>query len=370
MTKRLCIYLIYDMENIVDRYITYMLEKMKTCSEYIVVVCNSKTMRQEEKIDFYADQVIYRENLGYDAGGYKDALCCYIGWEKLGEYDELILMNDSFYGPFYPMQHVFCAMESVAADFWGLTRSQAGTEGMQYEEHIQSYFLVFKEKVLSGSAFRTFWERLEYPETMEDAVRDFELGINTCLRQNGFQGGAVSDLYKEILPLGENENPYMAYPLELIHDCQIPVLKYKALSFGNSGYSDALRAFRFIEENRLYPVEYIKSHIRRKSKVEKGWIDFEKLEKFQGFHQRLFIYGFGTYGKNLGLYFRYRGWKIEGFLVTEEDENANGATAFKRVRIEEDDGIVVAVGKKGMCMEIREYLAGQCKKGQLLFPNF
>lgn len=370
--NRLCIYLTYDKENIIDGYITYMLKELRAGCVKLLLVCNAKSDRQDGEADSYADQVIYRDNKGYDAGGYKDALCDYIGWDRLGEYDELILLNDSFYGPFYPMQQIFDAMETVEADFWGLTRSQAGqmSEGMRYEEHIQSYFLVFRKNVMESSIFRAFWEQINYPETMEDAVRDFELGINICLKQNGFRGAAVSDLYREILPLGENENPYMAYPLELIRDCRMPILKYKALSFGNSGYADALKALQFIKENCLYPVEYIKKHIQRKSRFEKSWIDFERLERFQKNHRRIFIYGFGTYGKNLGLYFQYRGWDIEGFLVTESDDGTGGAIAFERARIEEDDGIVIAVGKREMCMEIGEYLKNKCKKEQLLFPNF
>lgn len=368
---RLCIYVIYDRENIIDRYITYMLKELKSCCTYVLIVCNSKAAWQGEKVDEYADRVVCRDNIGYDAGGYKDALCDYIGWDRLSEYDELILLNDSFYGPFYPIQQIFDAMRAVEADFWGLTGSQAGQmdEGMQYEEHIQSYFLVFRKNVMESGIFRAFWEQLSYPETMGDAVRDFELGINTCLRQNGFRGAAVSDLYREILPLAKNENPYMSYPLELIRDCRVPVLKYKALSFGNSGYADALKAVQFIEENCLYPVEYIKKHILRKSRFEKSWIDFERLERFQRIHRRIFIYGFGTYGKNLGLYFQYRGWAIEGFLVTGADKGNCGAIAFERAQIDEDDGIVIAVGKKEMCMEIGEYLENKCKKEQLLFPN-
>lgn len=370
--KRLCIYLTYDSKNIIDRYVTYMLRELRACCTRLLLVCNSRADWQDEDVGFYAEQVVYRDNVGYDAGGYKDVLCEYIGWDGLREYDELILVNDSFYGPLYPMQQIFDVMNVVQADFWGLTRSRAGMtdKGIQYDEHIQSYFLVFRRKVVETGVFREFWEKMIYPETLEAAVRNFEMGINTWLKQNGFQGAAVSDLYSEILSPEENENPYMVYPLGLIRDCRIPILKCKALFFGNSGYADALKAFQFIEENRLYPTEYIKEHIRRKSKTEEGWLDYEKLERFYESHQRIFIYGFGIYGKNLGLYFRYKGWKPEGFLVTGTEENSGGATSFEQVRLEKDDGIVVAVAKKEMCMEIQEYLVGQCKEEQILFPNF
>lgn len=370
--KRLCIYVIYDRENIVDSYIIHMLKELRTCCTYLLVICNSESDWQGEDIGFYADRVICRGNVGYDAGGYKDALCDYIGWSGIAEYDELILLNDSFYGPFYAMKKMFDIMCTVVADFWGLTRSKAGMtrDGMQYEEHIQSYFLVFRKMVIVSSTFRAFWEQMEYPQDMGEAIRDFEIGINASLKQNGFRGAAISDLYKGCLLWREGENPYMKYPLELIRDYRIPILKYKALFFGNGGYADVLQAFQFLEENQMYPIEYIKKHILRKSKTEENWIDFERLERFKEVHSRIFIYGFGTYGKNMGLYFQYRGWKSEGFLVTIANENSDAAIAFSQAQIREDDGIVVAVGKREACLQIREYLRNKCKEGQLLFPNF
>lgn len=371
--NRLCIYLIYDSENTIDRYITYMLKELRVCCTKLFLVCNSKSDWQGEDVSDYADQVIYRDNVGYDAGGYKDALCGYIGWDVLREYDELILANDSFYGPFYPMQQVFDSMKAVKADFWGLTRSLAGVMEAEvpilYREHIQSYFLVFRKKVIGSGVFKNFWEQMKYPKTMEETVEKFEIGISNCLKQSGFRDAAVTDMHGGILTIRENENPYMDYPLELVRDCRIPILKHKALSFGNRGYMDALKAFQFIEENFLYPVWYIKEHIRRKSKTEEGWLDYEGLARFYEAHRRVFIYGCGVYGKNVAAYFRYKGWQMAGFLVTDADERGSAAVSFEQAQISKDDGIIVAVWKREMRLEIQKYLEGKCGIGQVLFPN-
>lgn len=369
--KRFCIYLIYDKEKIIDRYIIHMLKELQAFCDYILVVCNSQSTWCGENAELYADRVIYRDNLGYDAGGFKDALCSCVGLNKISGYDELILANDSFYGPFYPIREVFLSMNGVNADYWGMTRSQKGvtTEGIKYDEHIQSYFLVFRKKVIDSDAFRNFWEQLKYPKTMEEAIRDFELGINDCLKQNGFCDAAITDLYKNIFTIEENKNPYLEYPLELIRDCKIPILKYKALSFGNSGYISAFRALQFLKENNLYDTAYIKNHILRKSKFEKNMIDLEALERFYVEHKRIFIYGYGTYGKNLAFYFGSRGWDLEGFLVTKADKKIKGVTPFERIEIKRDDGIIIAVGRKDVCREIFEYIQNKCAEEQILLPN-
>ena len=58
MMKRLCIYLTYDKQNIVDEYIPYMLKEMKTCVDYLVVVCNTtEIMQGHELLEKEADMV-------------------------------------------------------------------------------------------------------------------------------------------------------------------------------------------------------------------------------------------------------------------------------------------------------------------------
>ena len=121
--KRLCIYLTFDQQNIVDEYIGYMLKELKTCVETLVVVCNALEIRQGRDIlEKYADAVFLRENKGFDIGGFKDALCNLIRWEEVLKYDELVLVNDSFFGPFRPMKSIFDEMELKQADFWGLIK--------------------------------------------------------------------------------------------------------------------------------------------------------------------------------------------------------------------------------------------------------
>ena len=43
--KRLCIYLTYDKQKVIDQYIGYILKELKTCTDYLAVVCNMPTHR-------------------------------------------------------------------------------------------------------------------------------------------------------------------------------------------------------------------------------------------------------------------------------------------------------------------------------------
>ena len=58
----------------------------------------------------YVGSVFCRENIGYDAGAFKDALCTLIGWDTVYDYDELVLVNDSFLGPLWDLIGYFTLM--------------------------------------------------------------------------------------------------------------------------------------------------------------------------------------------------------------------------------------------------------------------
>ena len=163
--KRICIYLTYDKQKIVDKYIGYMLKELKTCVDYLVVVCNEdQVVRGRDILEQHADIIFYRENIGLDAGGFKDALTRFIGWEKVLEYDELVLANDSMFGPFLSMKSIFSEMKRKDIDFWGLSgHGEYRKEGLDYfPEHIQSFFITIRSKMLRSSHFKRYWEEMPY----------------------------------------------------------------------------------------------------------------------------------------------------------------------------------------------------------------
>ena len=178
--KRICIYVTYDFENIVDDYVGYMLRELRKSVDYLAVVCNyAEVVRGIENIQPYADGIYYRKNIGFDAGAYKDALCTYLGWDEIGKYDELLIINDSFYGPLYPMEDLLIDMEKTAADYWGIIRAPKGEfdDGYSYDTHIQSYFMAFRKNILTNPFFKIFWEQLKYPRTLYEAEKAFQMGL-------------------------------------------------------------------------------------------------------------------------------------------------------------------------------------------------
>lgn len=232
--RRLCIYLTYDPQNIADRYVVYMLKELKEAVSYLVVVSHSAYVRKEhDKLWPYADRIVYRENTGYDAGGFKDALCNYIGWEQIDTYDEIVLVNDSFFGPFQSMKDIFYSMERRKCDFWGLTCQAAHeTEGRRIPEHIQTYFLAVRKRMFRSEEFRYYWENMAYYKYFNDVVLKHEIVFTQYFHNLGYGYTCLADMSPN--NSSGNKNNFLQYGFlqyELIAKRNFPFFKKKPVTF-------------------------------------------------------------------------------------------------------------------------------------------
>ena len=253
---RFLIYLTYDKQNITDDYIGYFLRCMRPLVSSIAVVCNMPCIEKGlHNLTDHADYIFYRENKGLDAGGFKDALCTFLGWDKLAGYDELILANDSFYGPFDDIGRIFSEMESRSLDFWGLMKRGAGTYGSTGAdpEHILSFFYVFQSPLMHSEAFRSYWEDMPYYKSYMDVVRRYERQLTKHFSAIGYRYDAYADTAPNETKNLRNQFfqcDYLAY--EMITKRNFPFLKRK--QFGNN------TLFCQTQENLALSLAYIEDH--------------------------------------------------------------------------------------------------------------
>lgn len=368
--NRLAIFVFYDRDGIASDYVFFLLNSLKSIVDKIVIAVNGNVCDTSLKSLYeYADDILIRENIGLDAGAYKDILCDYIGWEKIRKFDELLLVNDTFYGPIYPLEDIFNKMKDIETDYWGMTRSPAGKmkNGYKYDIHIQSYFIAFRKKVLLDNGFKKIWEEMKYPKSIVPAVISFELACNKYLMNHGFKGVALTDLFELKYHVEENDNPYLLFPFEMIRDANIPIIKRKSLNLKNRGFKSAIKALKYIKEQNIYNVEYIEGHLKRIGNSTKVWKggNFSKLDEFYHSHARVYIYGAGLFGKNLAEYFNYKGWLFESFVVTSLENQLETCIPFDAADMAEDDGIIIAVGNEKVFNEILSIVEKRCNRNQI-----
>lgn len=273
--KRLGIYLVYDRQSIVDDYIGYMLKELKTCVDQLAVVCNMpEIVRGRDILEAHADRIFYRENIGFDAGGFKDALCRLIGWDEVLEYEELVLVNDSMFGPFRPMEGIFAEMDGRAVDFWGLAKhgERIGEKRGTFFEHIQSYFLVIRYRMLHDFRFREYWEEMPFYAFFWDVIERHEVKFTRRFSDMGYAYDALADTKVNDSERNRRNN-YSQYALlshEMIRKRNFPFLKKQQLDDNTLDMQtqENLRfAIDYIDRETDYDVDLIWDSIIRTQNV-------------------------------------------------------------------------------------------------------
>ena len=172
--KRLAIYMFYDPDGVVDDYVTYKLDSLaRHDCELLVVVNGHLNEGGQKKLASVNAHVIERENEGFDVWAYREALL-FVGWDRLSSYDEVVLLNYTFYGPLFPWSEMFDEMDSKSVDFWGISAHKAiehsFADGVALPYHIQSHFIVVRQRMLKTESFRSYWEEMPTIKSYNDSV--------------------------------------------------------------------------------------------------------------------------------------------------------------------------------------------------------
>ena len=145
------------------------------------LLAQPRTLRMLKRI---CAVVLLRRNQGYDFGSWMAALrFCK---DDLSGCRELILTNDSFWGPVRPLDLLFKRLESSPADVVGLT------DNLLYEPHLQSAFVAYRPVVFQSKPFKHFWDNLPSFPVKRTLVKHCEVGLPVLLRREGF---SLASLY-------------------------------------------------------------------------------------------------------------------------------------------------------------------------------
>ena len=231
-TKRLGIYFFYDKDGIVDDYIPfYLLHLRNYCSEVCVVVNGVLTEAGKRKLESCCSKLIVRENIGFDAWAYKEALESY-GFANIAKnFDEVLLNNFTVYGPIGSFEPMFKKMSSSVCDFWGHCRyySFNGQKvcNVQIPEHLMSYFIVFKKSIISTYCFEDYFKTLKPIHNYDDARLNHEFRMTGYFEKLGFISDAYIPSENNVKMKGINTSVLDAYKQFVEYGS--PLLKRKAL---------------------------------------------------------------------------------------------------------------------------------------------
>lgn len=266
MKSRLAIFAMYDADGLADACILYMLNEMNRYVKDLIVVCNCE-MRQEslDKLKDYASDIQINLNGGFDSGAYKQAIDK-LGWDIVQQYDELILFNDSNYGPIYPLGGMFEKMDNTPCDFWTLTYQDAYYDkrsGGTTPAHYRSDFYVFRNSVLRNNSFREYWANLRLAKSYLDAVSVYEFALSKLLLSLDFRGRSYVEPSPATIPVS------IFTDYKYIIASKNPFIKKKVFTLAlnvklcETDTHAAIKVFEHIKRNTSFDENLILKHLIR-----------------------------------------------------------------------------------------------------------
>lgn len=260
--KRLCVFAHWDKDNLIDDYVLYYLKALKeVCSIIIFVSDTDISPDEQEKLNGISNYNIIGRHNEYDFGSYKRGFL--FAKENNIEFDELLFVNDSCYGPFYPLKPIFEKMEKKKCDFWGLTQNSYGLkkEGninvAAWQPHIQSYFLVFKSNIINSNIFQEYIKNVNKEDDKDNIITKYEIGLSEKLWKNGFKSAIYINNFIH------TENCLASKWKKLIEKYKFPFVKTSIIRKGLFVTGEILNWQEIIKNVSDYPIQYIEENKAR-----------------------------------------------------------------------------------------------------------
>jgi rhamnosyltransferase len=278
--RRIIFYMFYDPQGIVDDYVTHKLALLKKDGDHVFVVSNSPLEPQSRvKLADYADTVWERENVGFDVWAYKEAIERF-GYERLAEFDELILMNYTFFGPISSFDPLFEKMDAKALDFWGITdhaevvpHPRTGTGRMP--RHIQSHWIAVRKSMFLSDAFRDYWTTMPMITSYDESIDLHETRFTQHFTDLGYDSEVAFPEHNYA-----SQHPIFDDAVQILRD-GCPIIK-RRIFFHDPLYLDRNgilgKDVLDVIEERGYPADLIFSNVVRSSKPRVLKTNFSLLE--------------------------------------------------------------------------------------------
>lgn len=263
-TNNTAIFAHYDKDCIIDDYVLFYLKELKNVADRIIFVSDCELDEEQiSKLKGIVDYTLAQKHGEYDFGSYKRGIQLAMENGLYENTDNLILLNDSCYGPFGSLKNLFEEMNAKDCDFWGFASNENRYGDSLFEVpeaenmHVQSYFIVLKKQVLHSNAFKDFILSVKKESTKKDIIFNYEMGLTAVLCKEGFKYCAKynHDIFKyNMIDLFK---PKVKEPCLLFKRyCLLWIYFPFILSFW----------FNKIRKNTQYPVEAIVADLKRHRK--------------------------------------------------------------------------------------------------------
>lgn len=248
--ENLCIFVNFDKKSKLHKYvINYLIDLRENFD--IIFVSTSEQLGEDhkaiEKLKSITKKIIIRENEGYDFGSWR------LGLESIKDeihnYENLLLCNDSVYGPIYKTNEMLDFFKKSDLDIMGATSS------FEVQYHIQSFFVLYNRKTFLSKTFERLWNSIRHHKDKWEIVNNYEIGFSQTFINLGYKVGAYCSA--ENYPL---VNIAHVFWKDLIKKNRFPFIKIELLRDNPTGV-DISDWREVIKKNSNYDINLIDAHL-------------------------------------------------------------------------------------------------------------
>jgi len=160
------------------------------------IVCNNKHITFEHP---YYIKILRRENIGYDFGGWSEALLTNDFYKK---YDNFIFVNSSVIGPFLPSISTLKWTDIFLNGLTGETRLFGATINTLRQpldkSHLQSYIFCMNKETLEYLIQCKIFSLANHAKTMLEAIFNKEVMMSRKIIENDWNIGSLLPYYKGV----------------------------------------------------------------------------------------------------------------------------------------------------------------------------
>lgn len=182
-------------------------------SIFLIVASDFGNVVIPESLMSTCSHVVIRQNTGFDFAAWAHVIKTNT-W--LQNCKEITLTNDSIIGPIgISGSDLMKKVRSSSADVIGLV------ENNEHAIHLQSFFLVFREKAIQSKEFKSFWAAVVNHNDKSKVIRDYEITFTSRLQASGLTTDCIFEK--------AGENNATIFKWENLLDEGFPFLKFEVV---------------------------------------------------------------------------------------------------------------------------------------------
>ena len=255
--KRLGVFL-YNNKNPVDDYIQYLLDDITPNLSHLCVIMENNMNNKDLFKKYSEDIFINNDKKSMDI--WKEVIVNYIGFDQLINYDEVILFDDSFFGPIYPFKEIFHNINNVNLDFWTIMSN--GIDNDFNKGNLQ--FIAFRNKLIKSKEFKEFWLNIKNKSFKNKNSENYLINYFSKL---GFEWENYLDVINNC-ESNESNSYFSIFDLNnFIIDCESPLISIKPFTLPKKTHLkyhnglDLSSTMDYLNQNTNYDVSLIYNHL-------------------------------------------------------------------------------------------------------------